>query len=216
MPSQPHTTPHLPTRALSKPLARRLLSEVARRAQQWRATQLINSALTLADEPSLVLDLPCAADGFWPLLSSSDSRVVIAANADAEHLTEALTRALTGLHSAFTSRVHALQSSVFAIELDANAVDCIFCMHCLHQVDDPLRRMALLQEFNRVTRDSVIISVWVDGNLEALGHKQRDGQIYPRRQIEREFIAAGFTITGHRDFIPGLAMLRLYVLHKRG
>lgn len=216
MPSPPHTTPHLAELELSKPLARRLLSHLARRAQQWRVTQLINSALALADEPSLVLDLPCAVDGFWPLLSSSERRVVIAADADAEHLTSALTRALTGLQSSFTSRVHALQSSVFAIELDANAVDCIFCMHCLHQVDDPLRRMALLQEFNRVTRDSVIVSVWVDGNLEALRHKQRNGQIYPRGQIEREFAAAGFTISGHRDFIPGLAMLRLYVLHKRG
>lgn len=214
MSSHPHSTPHLPNVGVGQSSARRMLSRMVRRAAQWRARQLISSALKLADEPSLVLDLPCAADGFWPLLHTSNSRVVIAA----ETTTERLTAALAGLAPALACRVHPLQTSLLPIDLGANAVDCIFCMHTLHLVDDPQRRLALLREFNRVTRDSVIVSVWVDGNLEAARQtalSPRNGQVQPRAQIEREFTEAGFRIGGHRDFIPGVAMLRLYVLHKR-
>lgn len=213
MSSHPHSTPQRPHIEVGKPPAGRMLSSITQRVAQWRAGQLINSALKLAGEPSLVLDLPCAAEGLWPLLSTSESRVVIAAEANAEQLTAAL----AGLHAVFSRRVHPLQTSLFAIDLGANAVDCIFSMYGLHQIDDPLRRMLVLREFNRVTRDCVIISVWVDGNLEAARQTaltRRNGQVHARAQIEREFTDAGFHITGHRDFIPGLAMRRLYVLRK--
>lgn len=214
MSSHPHSTPQRPHIEVGKPPAGRMLSSITQRVAQWRAGQLISSALKLAGEPSLVLDLPCAADGLWPLLSTSDSRVVIAAEANAEQLTAAL----AGLHAVFSRRVHPLQTSLFAIDLGANAVDCIFSMYGLHHIDDPRRRMLVLREFNRVTRDCVIVSVWVDGNLEAARQTaltRRNGQVHARAQIEREFTDAGFHITGHRDFIPGLAMRRLYVLHKR-
>lgn len=191
----------------------RLLWPVFQRAAQWRTRQLIGRALELADEPSLVLNLPCCCESFGPLLSTRNNRVVIAASPHAE----CLSAALANLHAPFSHRVHPLQTALLAIELDANAVDCIVCVHYLHQVDDPVRRMSLLREFNRVTRDSVIISVWVKGNLEAARHAKHprgDGQVRNRAQIEHEFTAAGFRITGHRDLIPGLAMLRLYVLRK--
>lgn len=213
MSSHPHSTPQRPHIEVGKPPAGRMLSSMRQRVAQWRAGQLINSALKLAGEPSLVLDLPCAAEGLWPLLSTSESRVVIAANPQVEHLAAAL----AGLHTTFSQRVHPLQTSLFAIDLGANAVDCIFSLHGLQQIDDPLRRMLVLREFNRVTRDCVIISVWVDGNLQAARQtplSRRNGQVRARAQIEREFTAAGFHISGHRDFMPGLAMQRLYVLRK--
>ncbi|MBU0901625.1 MAG: class I SAM-dependent methyltransferase [Gammaproteobacteria bacterium] len=213
MSSHPHSTPQRPHIEVGKTPAGRMLSSMTQRVAQWRAGQLINSALKLAGEPSLVLDLPCAADGLWPLLSTSESRVVIAANPHAEHLAAAL----AGLHTTFSHRVHPLQTSLFAIDLGANAVDCIFSLHGLQQIDDPLRRMLVLREFNRVTRDCVIVSVWVDGNLQAARQtplSRRNSQVHTRAQIEREFTAAGFHISGHRDFMPGLAMQRLYVLRK--
>ena len=213
MQTHPHATAHLPGLKACKPQSASGRHSVLIRAAQWRARQLIGSALKLAGEPSLVLDLPCAADGFWPLLSTSNSRVVIAADTDAEHLNEAL----ASLHASYTSRVHPLHTSVFAIDLGQNAVDCIFCMHYVQQIGDPQQRMALLREFNRVTRDSVIVSLWVDGNLEALrqpAQARHSGFIHQRAKIEEEFIQAGFSITGHRDFLPGWAMLRLYVLRK--
>lgn len=212
-PKHPASPPRIAANGIVWPRPGRLFRTLALHAAQWRARQLIRSALYLAEEPGLVLDLPCAADEFWPLLHARDNRVVIAAEANVERLAAAL----ANLHKDFSSRVHALQTSLFAIDLSSNAVDCIFCMHCLHQIDDPQQRMALLREFHRVTRDSVIISLWVDGNLEAVRqarHAHHNGYVHKRAEIEEAFIRAGFSITGHRDFIPGLAMLRLYVLRK--
>ena len=40
-----------------------------RRLSHWRDEQLARRALTLAGDPGLVLDLPCGAGRFWPLLA---------------------------------------------------------------------------------------------------------------------------------------------------
>ncbi len=42
---------------------------LARRLSHARDEQLARRALTLAGEPGLVLDLPCGAGRFWPLLA---------------------------------------------------------------------------------------------------------------------------------------------------
>jgi len=74
-----------------------------------------------------------------------------------------------------------------------------------------------------VTRDTVIVSLWVDGNYKAwrrnrLEKRRGAGEnrfVVRREQIESEFREAGFQILGHRDFLPGYAMWRTYVLRKR-
>jgi hypothetical protein len=52
-----------------------------------------------------------------------------------------------------------LQTSAFDIALPDNAVDSIFCMRLLHHFGESAHRLALLQDFQQVTRDSVIISL---------------------------------------------------------
>ena len=42
---------------------------LGRRLSNWRDQQLARKALTLVGEPGLVLDLPCGAGRFWPLLA---------------------------------------------------------------------------------------------------------------------------------------------------
>ena len=44
----------------------------------------------------------------------------------------------------------------FAIDLAANAVDCIFCIRLLHHIEFAEHRLAILREFHRVSRDTVI------------------------------------------------------------
>ncbi len=81
-------------------------------------------------------------------------------------------------------RVRPLQTSAFDIDLPDNAVDSIFCMRLLHHIGDPAHRLAILREFQRVTRDSVIISLWVDGNFKAWKRKRLEGQ--RRRKVSRK------------------------------
>ncbi|MGE0014552.1 MAG: SAM-dependent methyltransferase, partial [Azoarcus sp.] len=88
-------------------------------------------------------------------------------------------------------------------------------------------RQELLREFHRVTRDTVILSLGVDGNYKAWKRarlerkrdrrKERGPQnrfVIPTKQIESEFRSSGFEILGHYDFLPMYAMWRTYVLRR--
>ncbi len=100
-------------------------------------------------------------------------------------------------------------------------------MRLLHHIGDSEHRLAMLREFHRVSRDSVIVSLWVDGNYKAWKrkrlestrsqHEHRQYQnryVLPAPQVEHEFTESGFKITSRLDFLPLYAMWRVYVLSK--
>ena len=189
------------------------------RLVRWRSRQLARRALQRAGDPGLVLDLPCGNGSFWPLLAEKANRVIIAA----DHALSSIEAARARQPEALARRVKPLQILPLAIELTDNAVDSIFCMRLLHQLGASRERRSLLREFHRVTRDSLVVSLWVDGNLESWRHQRRERRqatqreercVIPRAQIEGEFAAAGFRIDAHYDFLPAYAMLRVYVLRK--
>ena len=135
----------------------------ARRLSHWRDAQVARYALKLAGEPALVLDLPCGAGRFWPLLAEKQNRVIIAA----DNSLDMLEVARESQPADVVARVRSFQTSAFAIDLGVNAVDCIFCIRLLHHIQFAKDRMTILKEFHRVTRDTVILSLWVDGNYKA-------------------------------------------------
>ena len=197
---------------------------IARRLSNQRDEQLARRALALAGEPGLVLDLPSGAGRFWPLLAEKANRVIIGADNSA-----AMLQIACGSQPAeVVKRVRPLQTSAFAIDLPDNAVDSIFCMRLFHHIGEAAHRKAILSEFQRVSRDSVIISLWVDGNIKAWRRKrlearrnngQADGSyqnrfVLPAATVEQEFEAAGFRIQERMDFLPFYAMWRVYVLRK--
>ncbi len=194
---------------------------LARRLSHWRDEQMARRALKLAGDPDLVLDLPCGAGRFWPLLAEHPSRMIFAADNSADML--AIARAAQPPQ--VVKRVETFRTSAFAIDMGANAVDCIFSMRLLHHIAEPAHRLAMLREFYRVSRDTVILSLWVDGNYKSWKRKRLERRrpdqenknrfVVPRSKIEAEFGEAGFDIVGHRDFLPGYAMWRVYVLRKR-
>ncbi|QUE76617.1 class I SAM-dependent methyltransferase [Stutzerimonas stutzeri] len=194
---------------------------LARRLSHWRDEQMARRALKLAGDPDLVLDLPCGAGRFWPLLAEHPSRMIFAADNSADML--AIARAAQPPQ--VVKRVETFRTSAFAIDMGANAVDCIFSMRLLHHIAEPAHRLTMLREFHRVSRDTVILSLWVDGNYKSWKRKRLERRrpdqenknrfVVPRSKIEAEFGEAGFDIVGHRDFLPGYAMWRVYVLRKR-
>ncbi|HCL40685.1 MAG TPA: SAM-dependent methyltransferase, partial [Pseudomonas sp.] len=138
-------------------------SGLSRRLSSWRDMQLARRALKDAGEPNLVLDLPCGAGRFWPLLAEAPNRVILAADNSADMIRTAV----AGQPAEVVARVKPFQTSAFDIDLGDNAVDSIFCMRLIHHVADHEHRLALLRECARVTRDTLIISLWVDGNYKA-------------------------------------------------
>jgi len=196
-------------------------NSLSRRLSHQRDEQMARRALALAGEPGLVLDLPCGAGRFWPLLAEKSNRMIIGA----DNSKDMLETACQAQPAEVIKRVQPLQTSAFAIDLPDNAVDSIFCMRLLHHIGDPQHRLALLREFQRVTRDSVIISLWVDGNFKAWKRRrseQKRGQegyqnrfVLPVATVEAEFEQAGFRIQERLDFLPFYAMWRVYLLRKR-
>ncbi|ACO77991.1 hypothetical protein AvCA_17780 [Azotobacter vinelandii CA] len=198
---------------------------LVRQLSHWRDGQLVRRALKQAGEPNLILDLPCGAGRFWPLLTEHPERVVLAADSSAEILSMVEARHPDEV----LARVRTFQAAPVAIDLPDNAVDGILCMRLLHHVADRDSRLAILREFHRVSRDSLIVSLWVDGNFKAWRRRYlarlraaREGReekrnrfVIERSTIEAEFREVGFDIAGHHDALPGYAMRRIYVLHKR-
>ncbi|RON16865.1 class I SAM-dependent methyltransferase [Pseudomonas frederiksbergensis] len=194
---------------------------LGRHLSHWRGEQLARKALTLAGEPGLVLDLPCGVGRFWPLLAEKHNRVIIGA----DNSQSMLKTAMQAQPADVVKRVQPLHASAFDIALPDNAVDSIFCMRLLHHIGEAEHRLAILREFERVTRDSVIVSLWVDGNFKAWKRKRaekRRGQegyqnrfVLPAATVEKEFEQAGFRIQKQLDFLPFFAMWRVYVLRKK-
>ncbi len=194
---------------------------IARRWSHAREEQVARQALGLAGQPRLVLDLPCGAGRFWPLLLEEDDRQVIGADYSVGMLEVA-----QNSHPGYMAgRVRCLQTSAFSIDLPDAAVDSIFCMRLVHHVGKAEDRIVLLREFHRVTRDTAIISLWVDGNYKAWRRKKAEQNrahrgsqnrfVIEQSRIEDEFAAAGFEILGKLDFLPYYQMWRTYVLRKR-
>ncbi len=169
-------------------------SGLRRRLASWRDEWLVRQALKVAGEPGLILDLACGSGRFWPVLAEHINRVILASDNSQAMLDHARVH-----HSeALLKRVKTFQGSAFSIGLSANAVDCIFCLELFRHVPDSEGRLALLREFHRVSRDTVIVSV------------------RSRTSVEDEFRLAGFKVLNHQEFIPGSATWSVYVLRKRG
>lgn len=191
-----------------------------RRLSDWREQQIARAALALAGDPASVLDLPCGAGRFWPMLAERAERRILAADNSADMIVVARATQAPEI----VARVETFQTSAFAIELADGAVDCVFSMRLLHHVAEPAHRLAMLREFHRVSRQTVVLSLWVDGNFKAWRRARLEARrpvnnnrfVVAREVIEAEFAAVGFDVVGYKDFLPGYAMWRVYTLRKRG
>lgn len=190
------------------------------RLSTWRELAIARKALALAGDPGVVLDLPCGAGRFWPMLAEKPDRRILAADCSEEMLQVARHMQPREL----VERVESFQCSAFETGLEDGSVDNIFCMRLLHHIPESSHRVAMLREFHRVTRDTVCISLWVDGNFKAYRRAKRTARrskgdhhsryIVDRRSVESEFRQAGFQIKGHFDFLRFYSMWRIYVLQK--
>ena len=165
-----------------------------RRLASWRDQWLVRQALKVAGEPGLILDLACGSGRFWPVLAEHVNRVILAS----DNSQDMLDHACTHHPAALLKRVKTFQGSAFSIGLSANAVDCIFCLELFRHVPNSEARLALLREFHRVSRDTVIVSV------------------ASRDRVEGEFREAGFKVLSYQEFLPGSSLWRVYVLRKKG
>lgn len=213
---------------------------VGRRLSNWREQCMAAQVLALSGNPATLLDLPCGTGRFWPVIGRQKDRIILAADNSAPML--AVARQVTPPD--LLARIKIFQCSAFDTGMQDESVDHIFCMRLLHHFAHADDRLALLREFFRVTRDTVAISLWVDGNYKAFRRQRSaarrtraDGNaraprsqaieppdtphgydrrnVLPRETVEREFESVGFAIVGHVDFLKYYAMWRSYALKKQ-
>jgi ubiquinone/menaquinone biosynthesis C-methylase UbiE len=210
--------------ALELELARRHDQEHARVCRQprprglvarltfWRDEQLVRNALKVAGEPGLILDVACGAGRFWPVLGEHANRVILASDPSQDMLDHAPAHHPQSL----LKRVKTFQGSAFTLGLSANAVDCIFCMQLFQRIPSPEHRLAMLGEFHRVSRDTVIVAVRIDAHFKRrrAGAGTQVRQRVSKVEVETEFKQAGFRLLSHQDFLPGYVRMRVYVLRK--
>ncbi|MCB1864023.1 MAG: class I SAM-dependent methyltransferase [Chromatiales bacterium] len=195
---------------------------IRRRMTNWREHRLAAHALALLGNPGSVLDIPCGTGRFWDLLTADPDRNVLAADLNEGMLETARTHR----DAALLERIDRLfQSSAFDIDLPDASVDCVFSIRLLHHIVAPEDRLRILREYHRVARQSAIVSLWVDGSVQARSRQKRDARrardgyqnrlVIPRATIESEFAQSGFEIVAALDVLPRISMWRMYALRKR-
>jgi len=190
------------------------------RLTTWREMALARKALEIAGNPRTILDLPCGAGRFWPMLAEDPERVLFAA----DNSQDMVATANRLQDKEIADRFKCFQTSAFAIDMPDLNVDNIFCMRLLHHITEASDRLAILKEFYRVTRDTVCITMWTDGNLQYRRRKRQEAKrpatrIRNRTAItaktaESEYREAGFRIMKYLDLLPGMSVWRLYILKK--
>ena len=127
--------------------------------------RMAQRALRLAGNPGSILDIPCGTGRFWSMLAQDPGRELLAA----DYSSGMLEIAGKVRDPEVVRRFRLLQCSAFAITLPDSSVDCVFSIRLMHHIGESTNRIAMLKEFHRVTRDSVVVSLWVDGNYKEIG-----------------------------------------------
>lgn len=197
-----------------------------RQLSTWREIGMARKALVLAGRPRTVLDLPCGTGRFWAMLAEEPNRTIYAAD-NSQAMVD------TGMQMRppeVTARIAGTyQCSAFATGLPDDFVESVFCIRLLHHIQKSADRVLMLKEFARISSDTVIVSLWVDGNFRAWRHQRkqerklreqgdsgpRDRFLIKQVEIEAEFAAAGLQVVGHVDFLKYWDKWRAYVLRVR-
>ncbi len=186
----------------------------------WRERCVTRKALILAGNPKTVLDIPCGTGRFWGVLSEMPDRIIHAC----DNSQDMINAGLKFRAPEIVKRIHSFQGSAFDLSVDDDFVESVLCIRLIHHMGDEHDRLKLLKELRRVTSSTIIISLWVDGNFEAIKRKKKEAKKkYERYQnrflisvkkIEDEFNQSGLKVEHRIDFIPYYSMWRTYVLRK--
>jgi len=191
-----------------------------RNMSNWREISIARKALKMAGHPQTILDLPAGTGRFWSMLAEDEARILYGADYNQSMLNVAQeVRSQQDVR-----RFEIFQASAFDIPRPDNYVECIFSMRLLHHVGEREDRLKMLREFHRVTSDTVVLSLWVDGNHKARRRSRQERRgakdayqnrfVQTRDEIEVEMNEAGFEIVDHVDFLKYYSMWRIYVLRK--
>jgi len=186
------------------------------RLTTWRERSLLTRALASVGPIASILDAPCGSGRFFPVLAHLDGAALTGAD-NSEGMLDVAARS----ESARQRDIRLVNTSLFATCFADREFDCVVCLRFLHHLALEYDRRTVLSELRRITRRSVILSLWVDGNWQARNRRRhvptpgfgRRNWI-AREAIEREIADSGLSILRHYDVAPRLSMWRFYMLER--
>ncbi len=192
-----------------------------RSLSNWRDHQLTRKALKIAGNPGSVLDMPCGTGRFWDVLAEEPKRIIHVS----DNSQDMINAGLKYRPQEIVKRIESsFQASAFDLPVADNFVENITCIRLIHHIGEHEDRLKLLTELHRVTSETIIISLWVDGNYKAWKRKKNEAKrkkhlyqnrfVIPVQTIEDEFKQVGLEVIARLDFIPLHSMWRTYVLKK--
>lgn len=166
-----------------------------------------------------IIDLACGAGRMWPPLLERSSLTLPCLDDSPGMLRAGLAA------TEHRDRLSPIQGSIFSLPFADRSADAVVCMRFMHHLAFPEDRRRALSELFRVTRSVAVISLWVDGNLQAWRRRNVDAsrdpqpgfgrrRCLPRSLVEAEFADAGFSSMHKRDLYPRLSSWRTYRLEK--
>ena len=192
-----------------------------RRLSNRRDQQVCAKALKIANNPVSIMDVPCGTGRFWELLADNPERKLYASDNSQDMINTALKFRPIEL----TSRFQTFQASAFDLPVEDNFVDTVFCIRLIHHIGLHEDRVKLLSELARVSTNTVIVSLWVDGNYKSWRRKRLETKRQPRsyqnrfivpvKLFEEEISEAGLSVKAKLDFVKYFGMWRTYVLQKK-
>ena len=198
-------------------------SSLRKKLTSAREQQIVYKALKLLEFPATVLDVPCGTGRFWKTFTKANVKQIIGCDLSEGMLKVGQTVSANDLPFAPSC----IRGSAFEVPIKKESVDCVLCVRLLHHIKKSKDRMTLLKELHRVTRSSVCLSLWVDGNYQAgrrqrLEHQRKSQSskrhqnrfVLPQAVAEAEFKQAGFSILKHYDVLKWVTLWRFYVLVK--
>lgn len=108
-----------------------------------------------------LLDVPCGYGRFWETFEELDLRLI-----GIDRDPHMIRKAAAG--SSANGHCHSVCGNVFELPFDKDSFDCVTCIRLLHlRFSDP-ERLSILRELGRVSRRSVLISVYLPTPLHAV------------------------------------------------
>ncbi|HHI79260.1 MAG TPA: class I SAM-dependent methyltransferase [Planctomycetes bacterium] len=175
-----------------------------RRLSSWREKRLVQKAMRAALQelaPAIptptLLDIPCGAGRFAPLLASFGVRYL-----GADHSPHMIHLCHQSLSEAGHPSLGFFRSDARALGLRSKAVDLCCCLRLLHHFPQREDRAKILAQLRRVCRGPVILSFldggspkqWFHRTRLALGGRQSRRTLLEVQELREEAADAGFQL----------------------
>ncbi len=181
--------------------------------QRWidkREKKIVQGLFTKHKIRGIILDIPVGPGRFQPLLSKFGDVL----SADLGYMPVLYQKERVGISCG------SINANAEHIPLQTNSVDIIFCFRLFQHMHKSKERVAILREFNRVSKSWVVVSCYLSSVLHNIHRRiiQQPSRItlLKKREFEEEINESGLKLIEMSSVVPGLHANRICLFSTNG